>query len=98
MTFQLWHLFLLASASLLGLLFVLVLAEPGLPYDIDDHLPSPEDHEFMGLLAALVDAPVTKAASIEVLTNGVAFYPEGHFSKPALDHHLSRALRQDAAA
>lgn len=24
--------------------------------------------------------------------------PEGHFSKPALDHHLSRALRQDAAA
>ena len=22
----------------------------------------------------------------------------GHFSKPALDHHLSRALRQDAAA
>jgi cardiolipin synthase len=30
----------------------------------------------MGLLAALVDAPVTKAASIEVLTNGVAFYPE----------------------
>lgn len=76
MTFQLWHLFLLASASLLGLLFVLVLAEPGLPYDIDDHLPSPEDHEFMGLLAALVDAPVTKAASIEVLTNGVAFYPE----------------------
>jgi cardiolipin synthase len=76
LTFQLWHLFLLASASLLGLLFVLVLAEPGLPYDIDDHLPSPEDHEFMGLLAALVDAPVTKAASIEVLTNGVAFYPE----------------------
>ena len=51
MTFQLWHLFLLASASLLGLLFVLVLAEPGLPYDIDDRLPSPEDHEFMGLLA-----------------------------------------------
>ena len=76
MTFQLWHLFLLASASLLGLLLVLVLAEPGLPYDIDDRLPSPEDHEFMGLLAALVDAPVAKAASIEVLTNGVAFYPE----------------------
>ncbi len=74
MTFQLWHLFLLASASLLGLLFVLVLVEPGLPYDIDDRLPSPEDHEFLGLLAALVDAPVAKAASIEVLTNGVAFY------------------------
>lgn len=76
MSFQLWHLFLLASASLLGLLFVLVLAEPGLPYSIDDRLPSPEDHKFMGLLAALVDAPVAKAASIEVLTNGVAFYPE----------------------
>lgn len=76
MTFQLWHLFLLASASLLGLLFVLVLAEPGLPYDIDDRLPSPEDHEFMGLIAALVDAPVAKAASVRVLTNAVEFYPE----------------------
>jgi len=48
LTFELWHLFLLASAFLLGLLFVLVLAEPGLPYDIDDSLPSPEDHVFMG--------------------------------------------------
>ena len=76
MTIQLWHLFLLASASLLGLLFVLVLVEPGLPYDIDDRLPSPEDHEFMGLLAALVDAPVAKAASIEALTNGGSFYPK----------------------
>lgn len=75
MTFELWHLFLLASAFLLGLLFLLVLAEPGLPYDIDDPLPSPENHEFMGLIAALVDAPVAKVASIEVLTNGVAFYP-----------------------
>jgi cardiolipin synthase len=75
LTFELWHLFLLASAFLLGLLFLLVLAEPGLPYDIDDPLPSPENHEFMGLIAALVDAPVAKVASIEVLTNGVAFNP-----------------------
>lgn len=75
MTFQLWHLFLLASAALLGLLFVLVLAEPGLPYDIDDRLPPSGDHEFLGLVAALVDAPVAKAASIEVLTDGVEFYP-----------------------
>ncbi|MFN3545511.1 MAG: phospholipase D-like domain-containing protein [Thiobacillus sp.] len=76
MTFELWHLFLLASASLLGLLFMLVLAEPGLPYDIGDPLPSPENHEFMGLIAALVDAPVAKATSIEVLTDGVEFYPQ----------------------
>jgi cardiolipin synthase len=79
-TFQLWHLFLLASATLLGLLFVLVLAEPSLPYDIGNDLPSPEDHEFMGLVAALVDAPIAKAASIEVLTDGVAFYPEEFMS------------------
>lgn len=76
MTFELWHLFLLASASLLGLLFMLVLAEPGLPYDIGNRLPSPENHEFMGLIAALVDAPVAKATSIEVLTDGVEFYPQ----------------------
>jgi len=76
LTFELWHLFLLASASLLGLLFMLVLAEPGLPYDIGDPLPSPENHEFMGLIAALVDAPVAKATSIEVLTDGVEFYPQ----------------------
>lgn len=76
MTFELWHLFLLVSASLLGLLFVLVLAEPGLPYQINERLPPPEDHEFVGLIAALVDAPVAKAASIRVLTNAVEFYPE----------------------
>ena len=76
MTFELWHLFLLASASLLGLLFMLVLAEPGLPYDIGNRLPSPENHEFMGLIAALVDAPVAKATSIEVLTDAVEFYPQ----------------------
>ncbi|MFZ5568733.1 MAG: phospholipase D-like domain-containing protein [Pseudomonadota bacterium] len=76
MTFELWHLFLLASASLLGLLFMLVLAEPGLPYDIGNPLPSPENHEFMGLIAALVDAPVAKATSIEVLTDAVEFYPQ----------------------
>jgi cardiolipin synthase len=76
LTFELWHLFLLASASLLGLLFMLVLAEPGLPYDIGNPLPSPENHEFMGLIAALVDAPVAKATSIEVLTDAVEFYPQ----------------------
>jgi cardiolipin synthase len=76
LTFELWHLFLLASASLLGLLFMLVLAEPGLPYDIGNRLPSPENHEFMGLIAALVDAPVAKATSIEVLTDAVEFYPQ----------------------
>jgi cardiolipin synthase len=74
-TFELWHLFLLASAALLGLLLVLVLAEPGLPYAVNDRLPPPEDHEFVGLLAALVDAPVAKAASVVVLTNAVEFYP-----------------------
>ena len=76
MEFELWHLSLLASAFVLSVLFVLVLAEPGLPYRINDRLPPVGAHEFQGLLAALADTPVSPVTSIQVLTNGQRFYPQ----------------------
>ncbi len=74
MTFELWHGLLLLSAALLSLLFVLLLAEPGLTYTVNEPLPPPDDHAFLGLLAALVDAPVARVAAADVLTDGASFY------------------------
>lgn len=75
MAFELWHWMLLASAALLGLLAVLVLAEPGLRYAVNETPPPPGSHELMGLIAALADAPVGWAARIEVISDGERFYP-----------------------
>ena len=75
MAFELWHGVLLASAALLGLLVVLVLAEPGLRYAVNDTPPSPGSHELLGLIAALADAPVGWATRIEVMPDGSRFYP-----------------------
>ena len=75
MDFQLWHFVLLGSALILAALFILVLAEPGLPYRVNVRLPPVGEHTLLGLLAALVDTPVSDATSIQVLTNGSHFYP-----------------------
>lgn len=75
MAFELWHAVLLASAALLGVLFLLVLAEPGLRYAVNDTLPPPGGHELLGLLAALADAPVGRATRLEVMPDGHNFYP-----------------------
>lgn len=75
MAFELWHGVLLAGAAVLGLLAVLVLAEPGLRYAVNQTPPSPGTHELLGLLAALSDAPVGWAECIEVIPDGKRFYP-----------------------
>lgn len=74
MAFELWHGLLLASAALLGVLLVLVLAEPGLRYAVNEAPPAPGDHELLGLIAALADAPVGWATRIEVIADGERFY------------------------
>jgi cardiolipin synthase A/B len=74
MAFELWHGLLLASAALLGVLFLLVLAEPGLRYTVNEMPPQPGSHELLGLIAALADAPVGNATGIEVIPDGEGFY------------------------
>jgi len=64
----------LAAVLLLGVLFWLILFEPGLPYDVVGSLPASDTHESLGLVAALVDVPVLGRSRVEVLTNGHEFY------------------------
>lgn len=76
MEFQLWHYILLASAGVLAVLLALVLAEPGLPYRVNEQLPPVHSHELLGLLVALADAPVGSATTAMALTDGHRFYPQ----------------------
>ncbi len=74
MDVSLFHLSALAATIVLAGLFLLVLFEPGLPYEIRSALPACPTHESLGLVAALVDGPVLEAGPVEVLTNGTQFY------------------------
>ncbi len=57
------------------LLLILALFEPGLAYRIDEPPPIPVDGEaFSRMLAVLADADPHTGTSVEVLTNGDAFY------------------------
>lgn len=59
---------------MLGALFLLVLFEPGLPYEIRTTLPPCQTHESLGLVAALVDVPILGRSRVDVLTDGAEFY------------------------
>jgi len=69
-----FHFVAWAAVAVLGALFLLVLFEPGLPYEIRTTLPPCHTHESLGLIAALVDVPVLGHSRVEVLTNGAEFY------------------------
>ena len=66
----------LAAACLVVVAFLvfLILFEPGLEYEVEPPaVPIDSDH-FVCLLAALTDAAVRRDSTVEVLTNGEAFY------------------------
>lgn len=75
MAFELWHGVLLISGAVLGVLFLLVLAEPGLRYEVNERPPAPGEHELLGLVAALADAPVGQVTRSDLLFDGRQFYP-----------------------
>lgn len=74
MELSIFHVVALGAVVALATLFLLVLFEPGLNYDIRGTLPPCETHESLGLVAALVDAPVLGRSRVEVLTGGAEFY------------------------
>jgi len=63
----------ICALILVALLF-LVLFEPGLSYRIVTPVPHSASDELIDILGAVTDSPVRHAESIEVLTNGAAFY------------------------
>lgn len=69
-----FHVVAILAILLLGALFSLVLAEPGLAYRIDRPSYDIESHEFAGLMASLVDVPVFHGGQVDVLSNGKDFY------------------------
>ena len=56
-----------------GLLF-LVLFEPGIGYHVEMSATSPSASEFLRILGAITDSEVHKIETVEVLTDGQAFY------------------------
>ena len=70
MTLTVFHFIALGAVVLLGAVLFVVLFEPGLPYEINAKLPPTDTHEFLGLVAALIDAAVLGRSRIDVLTNG----------------------------
>jgi cardiolipin synthase len=69
-----FHLIAIIAILLVGALFYLVLAEPGLAYRVDRAHHDIESHEFVGLVASLVDVPVFRNNHVEVLSRGEDFY------------------------
>lgn len=69
-----FHWVALGSMVVLGALLAVVLFEPALPYDISADMPASDSHLSLGIIAALVDAPVLRAGDVEVLNNGSVFY------------------------
>lgn len=69
-----FHLFAIVAILLLGALLFLVLAEPGLAYRVDRTPYDIGSHEFVGLVASLVDVPVFRSSLVEVLSRGEDFY------------------------
>ncbi len=55
-------------------LLLLVLFEPGLSYRVATPIDAPDSREFLRLVGAITDSNVHDAASVEVLTDGEAFY------------------------
>ncbi len=74
MELSVFHVVALGAVVALAVLFLLVLFEPGLDYEIRGSLPPCETHESLGLIAALVDGPVLRRSRVEVLTGGAEFY------------------------
>ena len=65
----------LIALGLLGVLLLLVLFEPGLPYRIVDAVGRRADEaDFVRLVGAMTDAEVRTAANVQVLSTGEAFY------------------------
>jgi cardiolipin synthase len=74
MGLTLFHFIALGSVLLLCAFLYVVLFEPRLSYEIDAELPPTNSHQFLGLLAALVDAAVLEHSRVDALTNGSEFY------------------------
>lgn len=64
----------ICAIAVMAALLSLVLFEPPLDYRVCGGLPAPESREFLGLVAALVDAPVLTHSRTEVLLDGESFY------------------------
>jgi cardiolipin synthase len=71
---NIFHLVAIVAILLLGVLFFLVLAEPGLAYRVDRAPYEMGSHECVGLVASLVDVPVFRSRYVEVLSRGEDFY------------------------
>lgn len=66
---------LVAALALVScVLLLLVLFEPGLGYHLTASLPAPDSGEFRRILSAITDSEVHDAETIDVLTDGEAFY------------------------
>ena len=63
----------LALAIVAGLVF-LILFEPGIAYRATAPSAALDSHQFLGLVAAVVDAQLLGKSRVEVLTNGRQFY------------------------
>ena len=71
---NIFHLLAIVAILLLGALLFLVLAEPGLAYLVNRTAYDIGSHEFVGLVASLVDVPVFRSSHVEVLSCGEDFY------------------------
>lgn len=65
---------LLISAAVTCGLLLLVLFEPGLAYHVEGPVTSSSSSAFLRLLAGVTGSAVERAQTVEVLTNGEAFY------------------------
>ncbi|WP_295754560.1 phosphatidylserine/phosphatidylglycerophosphate/cardiolipin synthase family protein [Undibacterium sp.] len=71
---SIFHLVAIIAILLLGALFYLVLAEPGLAYRVNRAPYDIDSPEFVGLVASLVDVHVFRSSHVEVLSLGTDFY------------------------
>ena len=69
-----FHVAAWTALVVVGILFLLILFEPGLAYRITAPQLALDSHEFLGLVTAVVDAQLLGRSRVEVLTNGDAFY------------------------
>jgi len=65
---------LIVAAMVSGALLLLVLFEPGLSYRVNAPIAAPDSRDFLRLVGAITDSDVHAASSVDVLTNGPAFY------------------------
>ena len=74
MEFTIFHLIAVVSVALLAILIMLVLFEPGLPYQVSAPDAALDSHEYLGYLCAIIDAPIYNHGSVAVLSTGEAIY------------------------